>query len=33
MGIIMADIFLNIGILRTILFPSIEFFFYLLVGA
>jgi hypothetical protein len=32
MGIIMADIFLNIGILRMVLFPPIEFFFRLLVG-
>ena len=31
-GIIMADIFLDIGILRTVLFPPIEFFFRLLVG-
>ena len=32
MGIIMADIFLNIGILGTFLFPPIEFFFHLLMG-
>ena len=33
MAIIMADIFLRIGILRTFLFPPIEFLFRVLVGA
>ena len=32
MAIIMADIFLRIGILRTVLFPPIEFVFRILVG-
>ncbi len=31
MGIIMADIFLRIGILRTVLFPPIDFLFRILV--
>ena len=32
MGIIMADIFLDIGILGTVLFPPVDFFSRLLVG-